>query len=385
MSTRINTWTALRFDYRSRSSGFGTFVPGSFLRLNRTEMFSESHGRGPYGGRRGDIGGPFYLEQDISTFGTQSLNGSLYQGLITAGQSTTFVETTAPSEPTDASMNASGSTAISRTAPTNPSFSAATAIGELREEFPHIVGTSVLKERARYLQNSGDEYLNVQFGWAPMMNDLRSFARSVKRHNAIIRQYRHGSDQKIRRRLVFPEVSSTRTSVTGGILFPTAANQSAVATISETMTDKTWFSGAFLYHIPIGDTTMEKMERWESLANQLLGTRLTPDVVWNLAPWSWAIDWFSNAGDIVNNIALLGHDGLVLQYGYVMRHLRKELHLAQNVTIGGKPMPDYRHTVNDRKKRLPATPYGFGVDFASLTKTQTAIVAALGLTWRGRH
>jgi hypothetical protein len=115
----------------------------------------------------------------------------------------------------------------------------------------------------------------------------------------------------------------------------------------------------------------------------LLGIRITPEVLWNLAPWSWAIDWFSNLGDVVSNLSDWATDGLALRYGYIMEH--KSIYVTYSLV--GKPrfLPEgtfasdviaYRET----KRREKATPFGFGLDWNTFSPRQLAIAAALGIT-----
>jgi hypothetical protein len=141
----------------------------------------------------------------------------------------------------------------------------------------------------------------------------------------------------------------------------------------------------------IGDDLGSKFKRFEQEANYLLGTRLTPEVVWNLAPWSWAADWFGNTGDILRNISYLGADGLVMQYGYIMHHEQAQSHMWANTSgwtgfngLGQITNPYlsslWRTDKSDMKIRRSATPYGFGVDTSSLSTKQWAILAALGIS-----
>jgi hypothetical protein len=115
-----------------------------------------------------------------------------------------------------------------------------------------------------------------------------------------------------------------------------------------------------------------------------LGTRITPELIWELTPWSWAVDWFTNAGDVIHNISQLGSDGLVMQYGYAMRHMRVHEyhrgHYSFSDSVGTHVGTVAREIGSEWKQRVAAHPYGFGIDDTSLSARQTAILAALGLT-----
>jgi hypothetical protein len=123
---------------------------------------------------------------------------------------------------------------------------------------------------------------------------------------------------------------------------------------------------------------------FEQEANKVLGTRLTPKTVWELTPWSWAADWFGTTGDVMSNLSTLGHDGLVLQYGYVMH----EQILATSVDYKTVGAPELSGSYTNKlimRQRFEATPYGFGFDLKSLTTRQVSILAALGLSKGGRR
>jgi len=289
-------------------------------------------------------------------------------------------------DPTDSQVRANGTTAIARTTPTDPIFSATTFMGEtLSDGLPHIAGASLWREKTRIAKGSGNEFLNYEFGWLPFVSDLRNFARVVKNHAKIIKDFQAGSGKNIRVGYDFPSNRNTGISRGGGFLIlggQTNVYDPAQVTVSWDSGNKQWFKGAFSYHLPVTNDQAARAIRFEAYANKLLGTRLTPEVVWNLTPWSWAADWFGNAGDIIHNVSALGHDGLVLRYGYMMSSTWNN---SYHVGVGdNSKYTSTMKNVTETKHRHPATPYfGFGAS-ASLSATQTAILAALGMT-RGRR
>jgi hypothetical protein len=139
---------------------------------------------------------------------------------------------------------------------------------------------------------------------------------------------------------------------------------------------RSWFSGAFKYHVPIGVSQGELLDEHYARAKKLLGVRLTPDTLWELAPWSWAADWFANTGDIVTNISNLGTDAMVMQYGYMMSSYKQE----KTTSFRYGNLSGYQRFITERKKRIPASPYGFASTFDGLSTRQKAVCAALGIT-----
>lgn len=139
------------------------------------------------------------------------------------------------------------------------------------------------------------------------------------------------------------------------------------------------------------DNFVNRMIRYEQEANKLLGTRLTPEVVWNIAPWSWAIDWFSNTGDVIHNIEAFQSDGLAMQYGYIMEKTTMDRHLYWEGKIRppgdpwgpGVPITSSCRFRDEVKTRYAATPFGFGLTFELMSARQLAISASIGVT-RGK-
>jgi hypothetical protein len=128
------------------------------------------------------------------------------------------------------------------------------------------------------------------------------------------------------------------------------------------------------------------MARSALMAKKTLGLSLTPDTVWNLAPWSWAVDWFTNAGDVISNLTDWAVYGLCLRYGYIMEHT-----IARDTYtyVGGSKGAGFKRTEYlpppiilevETKIRRKANPFGFGLTWNGLSPIQLAIAAALGIT-----
>jgi len=363
------------FKWKSTPFQSNWFVKNQRI-LSDFTLISFNHGRGPYGPN--DEGGLFYLKKNSYSVKAAAYKKSTFDGLAFVNKPASYTLLTKQTASTESQMNTFGTTAIARSAPTNPAFQGATFLGELREGAPRAIGSGLLKSKARDLRKVGDEYLNVEFGWEPFRNDVIKFCYAVKNSHKILQQYLKASDTKIRRRYYGPRNEQTNAiAFSNGIVSPSEANTFAPGYLTDYKLPQSWFSGAFRYHIPMGNGMADRFHRYESEANRLLGTRITPEVVWNLTPWSWAVDWFSDTGDVIHNISVLGSDGLVLQYGYAMN---KTLHRFS--IIGTLPNGNATSYSFEEKElwRRPATPYGFGIDLHALSSKQVAVMAALGLS-----
>jgi hypothetical protein len=147
-----------------------------------------------------------------------------------------------------------------------------------------------------------------------------------------------------------------------------------------------WFSGAFTYHLPVDLFAGVVKDKRLAVAQKLLGGDVDPEVLWDLAPWSWAVDWFSSVGDVIHNLSAYAKDGLVVRYGYIMEHsivrdtysYSGDLGLIPEAKFTGRPADLV--LVSEKKLRRRSSPFGFGLALSELTTRQKAIVAALGLS-----
>lgn len=306
----------------------------------------------------------------------------------------------APETPalTDSEVSVFGARAIARTAPTRSAASLATFLGELISDgLPSLVGISLLKNRASVFRNLGSEYLNVQFGWAPLISDVKKIVNALANASKIIRQYESDSGKVVRRRYYFDRETTSDSVVVSSPSQSTPLYgyppewldtsmfiNPPILTRDTVTTRRVWFSGAYSYYLDSGSSATERMIGFEQKANHLLGTRLTPEVLWELTPWSWLADWVGDIGNVLTNATLLSQDGLVLRYGYLMCHTvttityrnQTGVTLLNGVKTGPLSVTFFRET----KERRKATPYGFGLDIEGFTPKQWSILGALGLT-----
>lgn len=291
-----------------------------------------------------------------------------------------------------------GTRAIKETIPTNPTAGLAQFLGELREKLPRATGQALFTGKGSFPARVGDEYLNYQFGLAPMGRDLGEIAASVLDASTRIKQLQRDSGKVIRRDHSFaPEVTTTSRSVrvtsalVSGLSNSTTYwgsffdSGSPIGQLTETISlrKKIWFKGAYSYYLQSGDNLLDQIHSYNEKANAILGTRLTPSVLWELAPWSWLGDWVGNVGDNLHNAAALSHDGLVIRYGYIMcTSVHERTVQVTGVRLrDGSTLPPITCTwTTTSKVRERATPYGFAAKPGSFTARQWAILAALGMT-----
>lgn len=298
-----------------------------------------------------------------------------------------------------------GNRFVVQSAPTTPKANLLQSFAELaREGFAQIPGLSfiqALATRSSFFRSIGKEYLNVEFGWAPFVRDLESIIKSVSNANqALLNLKRNSGLEVVRHRSTPPVTTFLGPTVTTGGTVDVGTNSSNIsgaawnpiyqggdlgrsgASILQQWTSQdVRFSAAFTYLLDPGTTLIGRFERYEQLANHLLGTRLTPSVLWELTPWSWLIDWFVDIQSALRQAELLESDGLVMKYGYMTRKYIRGVSRASTVQfLGESPSTFTKAMVETTKIRYRATPFGFGLNPNSFTDRQWAILAALGLT-----
>jgi hypothetical protein len=284
-------------------------------------------------------------------------------------------------------MYAKGSTAISRVLPTNPVADATVFLGELKEGLPSIPGRALLKSKLKDSREYGSEYLNIEFGIKPIISDFQKFAYAAQNTEKILGQLHRDSGKNIRRHYEFPSVKTETASVYSSNYYPAGLAPQYFRTspwtvtknVSETIDYK--FDGCFTYHVNLGSRIQDRVARQAQEAKKLYGVRLTPDVLWELAPWSWAADYVSNMGDVLHNVGAFASDGLVMKYGYIQKHVKRTITYT---TTGGRfyssaPSTFSCSIVKETKMRKKASPFGFGVDLGGLNPRQLTILGALGL------
>lgn len=367
----------------------------------REQLYTEGH---PVRllGKKGleDIGGPFFHykievedgQQWIDVTDSFGNHLQCYQHVLDKTRINNEVNTLSNlvSEPSEMDINGMGTTAIARCNPVNPTANVAAFLGETLERTPSLF-ISTLQSRASFFKSLGSDYLNVEFGWKPFVADLKEICYAITHQEEILKQWKRDAGKLIRRGYTFPVEETVTEGVEVGShrAFPSVSSQFYTGTSTGNRTyrrvirTKKWFSGAFVYHTGFGDGIIAEGSEWYRNAQHLLGISLTPDVLWQITPWSWLTDWFWNFGDILTNVRAFAFDGLVMPYGYAMWETvgTTTYRLDQsNAYVGGKEFHGRVVVRVTMQKRVPATPFGFDVSIGDLSPRQIAILAALGMS-----
>lgn len=365
---------------------------------------SENHHWPSSRGTSSDIGGEFFtVKQYLAPSQVPSamkweegppwaLCTKYFDGTIYVTGPTQFTFPTTPVESIVTSqlfsgLDAWGTKAVALAKPTNSVANAATTLAELLREGIPRAAVETWQGRANRARDAGSDYLNYEFGWRPLVSEMLNFAKATMEAEKIMTQYIRDAGRSVRRRWNFPQEKTISTNFVSKTPFYAGDNgayrgSSLVPCVDTTeVTVDRWFSGAFTYQLPPGFDYLDASSRSSLLAEEVFGAEFTPELIWNLAPWSWAVDWFTTVGDFVSNLSDWVSDGLVMRYGYIMQHTvakRTISPLSNPFTVGGTINP--LTFVVETKVRKKANPYGFGVSWEGLSPRQLAILAALGIS-----
>lgn len=297
-----------------------------------------------------------------------------------------------------------GAKAWKRFAPGQTSADLATFLGEFRE-VPKMLQQTARRFRDLYFKRSrkksytfgqkvrekaktySGDWLAANFGWLPFLSDLRKFYVQWRKADRVMQFLVNHNGKWVKRGGVMQEVEDVEVLSSGiipnwagtycilGDLYYTAG-YFGTRQLRRITTQKVWFEGKFRYYIPnIGSVEWNK-----TFVQRLFGLRLTPDVVWNLTPWSWLIDWCTNVGDVISNVSGPGlTENLVAKYAYLMGE--RKVMLSEDKTLSLASGPKTLNTIwsLERKTRSKANPFGFSVSWDNLTPRQWSLLTALGI------
>lgn len=260
-------------------------------------------------------------------------------------------------------------------------------LGELKD-IPRI--PSLLrnyKQRTRHLhREAGSDYLNHVFGWEPFVRDLLSFVEGTHNMAKALQQLRRDNDRGVRRKGKISEQESVITTVTNGSGFPPVLPSinalhfvgSWRKTVVQTNYERYGFAARFRYHIPDLGTP-----QWEERAiRRFYGSDWppSPELVYNLIPWTWLIDWFTNVGATIANFSPQLAENLVADYATVTEYRRRVTDTSVEFNTNSGPKFCSVSIEQESKYRIIASPYGFGLTWDTFSPKQLAILAALGLS-----
>jgi hypothetical protein len=294
----------------------------------------------------------------------------------------------------EAQLVSLGTSAWSRYKPGKPLSQADQAGFEtLKDGVPSVPGYHAIRALhyarhldARALAELGSEYLNTEFGWKPLVSDMKKIYKAVHLLNARLAQLKRDNGQNIRHHGVYLKDKEllSKTSTHGNYLYPVLttefygpAGDPINRTVrTETLERKVNFSARFRYWIP----DLGPLRFPPRIKAALFGANLTPSLLYEVWPWSWLIDWFTNLGDVIDNMSTNAAENLTASFAYISNNQKYLITRDTSVLLAGGVATNTFQVGAHVRQRAKAEPYGFGFDMSTLTDRQKLILAALGIT-----
>lgn len=248
---------------------------------------------------------------------------------------------------------------------------------------------------AKFLAPKGaaDHFLNHQFGWVPFISDMSKFIQTYQNAAAIKSRLTNENNRWITRRAtLLNSFQETKLAGDFGMRVEPAGDHVNILLDSppswevwERKASLITTSGSFKYYRPeFDDSLPDYGSVMNTIQRQLTmyGARLSPSNIYKAVPWSWAIDWFTDFGSVIDRATDWGLDGIVSKYLFLMRHDYREVVLKQVLPFktGGSVTLEFSRVTDVKIRRESDSPYGFGLTWNSLTPRQLAILAALGVS-----
>lgn len=289
-----------------------------------------------------------------------------------------------------------GAQAIQQVVPNKPHAGLLVALKELKSEgLPSLPGLKAgqalfTRDRVTSVSQTGKtipgEYLNLEFGWKPLLNDIQDLAEAISQREELWQKFVDGANKPFTRTWRFePTETWTMTRLGDSYGSPSGSttlyDTRGVAWRTTHVITKRWFKGRFCYAVPSRSTQSDEAIRMAQKLRVLYGVDLTPATVWNMLPWSWLVDWATDYGNLLKALSAFGNDGLVMVYGYIMEH-RVET-ITDSITglkVCGIPHSPILQIVRESKLRYRASPFGFTQDAWQPTGRQLSILASIGMT-----
>lgn len=130
-----------------------------------------------------------------------------------------------------------------------------------------------------------------------------------------------------------------------------------------------WYT---LFNLPIAESSIRDKAR-----KAILGYSLTPSTLYELMPWSWLIDYFTNLGDLVkanSNMAECTHDT-----SRIMTHTRTEVSTSNHVPVNfpSTSLTGYKGLRETKNRRLVLATLAARMPI--LTDQQASILGSLAV------
>lgn len=185
--------------------------------------------------------------------------------------------------------------------PSQPRIDLPAFAGQLWEipKLLRVAGYDLLRKKNRPLPAFGSTWLNFQFGWGPLISDLISIIdfqaeaeRRIKQLTQLATKGKIVRAMKLDERQT--EVVTRHTLHTAHQAWVDA--DELVQYRSRMWGYSTWYTD---FDSPLLNRSSDNIRRLAYRA--IYGLHVHPASAWEVIPWSWLVDWFSNIGSLINS------------------------------------------------------------------------------------
>ncbi len=195
-----------------------------------------------------------------------------------------------------------GATLLSRTNPSRPTIVPFTLVQDLYDVPRMLKSVGRLIKTPKSLlspKEVANQYLGAKFGWLPLIDDTKKLLNVGQYIDARVNELRRlYSEQGLKRRLQLGSNSAVSTEF--GFSWDDDFTGLVSTNIHRGTTVKTWGTVRWKpNNLPCPGWTPSDAEILRK-ATQIVSGFTTEGVVkgaWDLLPWTWMVDWFSNVGD----------------------------------------------------------------------------------------
>ena len=245
----------------------------------------------------------------------------------------------------------------------------------------------------------GSEGLNIMFGWTPLIQEWANIIKVGMGLERVIyyesfRRKRQWDGPSFRSEQSYNSVLSFLRSgwVSDSLLPGETAGPTSGFGVSYSAQGVTVANED--YHLSSKYTGLAKAgRRAESFSDQAMdvakrmGAIDDPELIWDLTPYSWLLDWFTTMGESIHNAQvynpMVGKYSTDYAYMTTKHTVTYSSHLLRRLAISSKVRSTsltsgYSSLTSVSKWRARATPFGFGTQLGSLNASQFAVLVALG-------
>lgn len=307
---------------------------------------------------------------------------------------------------------------LRRSAPAQAEINLTRSLGELKD-FPSMLRATKVPKFSS-IKGGAEAYLNMVFGLQPTLSDLQTLAETVIKAGPILSDYVAQEKVRMRRRATHTFGSYANSGVfTGGASYdsitpvsfgPIQAQisyltpglpdsfsdvLSAQVAWSVTASQKLVTSATYEYYIPSPEGVHGRLREYSQLAERLIGGGLNASTIYDLTPYSWLLDWFTDVGGLIsyqqnvvdNQLVAIRKSFSVIETIHASAVLSSVRYNPGNlvgawtlkspltVSTGGPA------TIRWKKlQRRAGNPFSITPAWTGLSRQQWAILAAMGLS-----